>query len=142
MVVEGDGCGEGEEALGDACAEVVECPRAVAFEAEGAFEGPEDRFDALSDWGEVDVVLRFVFASGPDDRRVELGSFGGELAAGVALVADHRFAARPARAGEHFQGDSALVAFGEASVTALGVPSGANRPCNRNPQNMRLWEAQ
>ena len=32
--------------------------------------------------------------------------------------------------------------FGEVSANALGVPSGANRACKRNPKKWRLWLAQ
>ena len=47
-MVEVDAGGECEEALNDAGAEVVQGPRAVSFEAEEVFAGPEDRFDAAN----------------------------------------------------------------------------------------------
>jgi len=49
LVVEGDGGGEAEEALQDAFSEAGEGARAVAFEGEEVFAGPEDRLDALAD---------------------------------------------------------------------------------------------
>ena len=45
--------------------------------------------DALADRREVRAVAGFVLAARADDRGVELGDGCGELAAGVALVADH-----------------------------------------------------
>src|SRR5450755_3252295 len=65
LVVEGDGGSQAAEAGQDAFAEALEGAGAVAFEGQDVFGGPEDRFDALADRG-------------------------GELAAGVALVADQR----------------------------------------------------
>ena len=88
-VVEADRGGEGEEAGSDAGSEAVEGAGAVAFEGEEVFAGLEDRFDPLPDRGEVGPAGGFVFAAGPDDRGVEFGGGVFELAAGVALVADH-----------------------------------------------------
>src|ERR1041384_7881123 len=88
-VVEADRGGEGEEADSDSCAEAVKGAGAVAFEGEQVFAGLEDRFDPLPDRREVESLAGFVFAAGPDDRRVELGGELFELAAGVAFVAEH-----------------------------------------------------
>src|SRR5438093_5236102 len=88
-VVEGDcGC-ECEEADFDAGCEAVEGAGSVPFEREQVFAGLEDRFDALTDRCEVWPAGGFVLAARSDDRGVELGGGGFELAAGVALVADH-----------------------------------------------------
>src|SRR5580704_10011931 len=115
LVVEADGGCEGEEALEDAFSEAWEAAGAVAFEGEEVFAGPEDGFDPLPDWGEVKAVAGgFVFASRPDDGRVALADGGGEVAAGVALVADDRFAACALAAVEQFESDVAFVAFGGA----------------------------
>src|SRR5437667_3346349 len=86
-VVESDcGC-EREEADLDAGCEPVEGAGAVAFEGQQVFAGLEDRFDALTDWCEVGAAGGLVFAARADDRGVECGGGGFELAAGVALVA-------------------------------------------------------
>jgi hypothetical protein len=87
-VVEGDRCGEGEEACLDAGGEAVQGAGAVAFQGEQVFAGLEDRLDPLPDRGEVGSAGAFVFAVRPDDRGVKLGSrlfevsfprFGGQV---------------------------------------------------------------
>jgi hypothetical protein len=85
---------------------------AVAFEGQQFLACPEDRLDALPDRCEVWPVSGLVFAAGADDGRVELADGLGELAAGVAFVAEQRFASAAPAAGEHFERDVALVAFG------------------------------
>src|ERR1700722_2381189 len=112
LVVEADGGGEGEEALEDAFSEALEGAGAVAFEGEEVFAGPEDRFDPLADRGEVWAFSRFVFAARPDDGGVEGADAAGEVAAGVALVAEDRLAAVALAAFEQSQPDLALVVFG------------------------------
>src|SRR3954467_11654094 len=87
VVVEGDGCGEREEAAGDAGSEGVEGAGAVAFEGEDGFGGPEDALDALADRREVRPVTGFVFAGRAQDVGAEVGHAGFEGAAGIALVA-------------------------------------------------------
>jgi len=52
-MVECDGCGEREEAAGQAGSEAVQGAGAVAFEGEDVFGGPVDRFDALTDRREI-----------------------------------------------------------------------------------------
>src|SRR5438105_4099426 len=108
-VVEGDCCGEGEEAAADAGAEAVEGAGAVAFEGEQVFAGLEDRFDSLADWRQVRPAGLFVSTARPDDRRRE--GLGGafEVAAGVALVGDDGEVAVSFAALEQRQAD---VAFG------------------------------
>src|SRR5215207_9815048 len=93
LVVEADAGGEREQARGDADAEVAWRAGAVAFEAEQVLAGAEDGFDALPDGREVRAARGFVAAGGPQDGAAEGGDGGGELAAGVALVADDRLAA-------------------------------------------------
>src|SRR5688500_8578625 len=90
LVVEADAGGEDEEAEGDACGEVVEGAGAVSFEGEDVFAGAEDRFDALPDGRQVWPLLGFVAAGGAEDGGAEVGDGGGEVAAGVAFVADDR----------------------------------------------------
>ena len=89
LVVEGDGGGEGEEALEDACSQAGEGAGAVAFEGEDVFGGPEDAFDPLADRRDVRATAGFVLAEGPDDRGAEFQGVCLEVAAGVALVTDH-----------------------------------------------------
>src|SRR5215210_8648818 len=93
LVVERDAGGEGEEALEDAFSDPEQRACAVTFEREQLFAGREDRLDALPDRREVRPVAGLVLAARADDRRVELRDRVGELAAGVALVGEHGFAA-------------------------------------------------
>src|SRR5271165_1308997 len=88
FVVEGDACGEAEEALEDAFFDAVEGACAVAFEGEQVFAGPEDRLDPLPDRCEMGSLPGLVFAAGPHDRRVKVADSLCERAAGVALVAE------------------------------------------------------
>jgi hypothetical protein len=60
-------------------------------------------------WGPLSGL---VFAAGPDDRGVEFADSFGERAAGVALVAEHCFAAAALAAGEQFESELSLVALG------------------------------
>src|ERR1044072_5858727 len=60
FVVEHDLGSERGEACAQADAKVVERAGAVAFESENVFEGPEDRFDPLSDRSEMRPVGRGV----------------------------------------------------------------------------------
>src|SRR6266496_4663995 len=106
LVVEGDAGGEAEEALQDPFAEAGEGAGAVAFEGEQVFAGPEDRFDALADRGEVRSLAGFVAAAGSDDRGLQLAHGVGELAAGVALVAEDRLAAGALAEGEQLEARS------------------------------------
>jgi len=93
-VVQPDAGGQCEEFGGDPGAEAVEAAGVVAFEAEAAFEGPEDAFDALSDRRDVRAASGLVLAAGAHDRGAE-ALVGGvlELIAGVALVGDDQLAA-------------------------------------------------
>src|ERR1700735_4775899 len=100
LVVEGDGCCEGEEALQDALSEAGECSGAVVLEGEGALAGPEDALDALADRREVWATAGLVFAAGSQDRGVHVVEASGELASCVALIADQRDWAVPAGAGQ------------------------------------------
>src|ERR1700688_4064130 len=88
LVVQSDGCGEGEQALKDALSEAGKRPRAVALARERSLAAPEDRLDALGDRRELRPAPGLVLAPGPDDRGVELADTLRELASGVALVAD------------------------------------------------------
>ena len=94
----------------DPGSEVVGCAGSVAFEAQEVFAGHEDRFDPLPDRRQADARVGLVLASWSHDQAAELADGVFELLAGVALVADDRFAAgeRPRQQG---QGDFALRAI-------------------------------
>src|SRR3954454_11753315 len=88
-VVEGDGCGEGQEFGGQAAAQGVQLAGAVGFEAEHVLGRVDDALDALAQRGQVWAAAALVFAAGPDDAGVQGARRGLEGASGVALVADH-----------------------------------------------------
>jgi hypothetical protein len=72
------------------------------------------------------------------DRRAEALAGGlFEVAAGVALVADHQLAAVQPDL-EHAKRDVALLLW-RGEDRRSGVPSGAANRCRRMPQNLRLW---
>src|ERR1700678_4112961 len=98
LVVEGDRGGEAAEASQDAFAEAGEGAGAVAFEGEEVFAGPEDRFDPLADRREVRTATTFVFAVRTHERDAALVDRGGELTAGVSLIAEQYLAAVAAAA--------------------------------------------
>jgi len=102
-VVDRDACGERQEALSDAGAQVGQCAGAVALEGEDVLAGPKDRLDPLTDLREPRAGLRLVAARWPQDRRPELGRLKRELATGVALVADDRLAATALGPGQELQ---------------------------------------
>src|SRR5260221_8127280 len=111
-VVEREGGGQGQEALGDASAQVVKGAGAVALEGEDVLAGPEDRLDPLADRSEVDCAGGPVLASRPCDRGLELSDRFGEAAAGVALVADEDLPTDPVCTFEQLDPHLALVALG------------------------------
>src|SRR5664279_6622907 len=76
LVVEHDGGGERREPGAQADAEVVQGSSAVSFEGEDVLAGLEDRLDPLADRCEMRALAGLVFASGAQDRRVELGELG------------------------------------------------------------------
>src|SRR5574338_791677 len=115
-VVEADRGGEGEEAAVDAGAQAVQAAGGVAFEGEQVFAGVEDRFDPLSDWGEVGAAVGLVFAAGPDDRRLEVSRGLFELAAGVAFVADDGEGTVRIEAGEQLEADVSLGGLGRGEL--------------------------
>ena len=93
------------------------------------------RLDALADRREVRSVAGLVFAAGPDDRGAELGDGGGELAAGVALVAQQHLAAVAAAAGEQLEADVALVDLWARRASALwGAVRGEDRVQPKPPE--------
>src|SRR5215211_4483024 len=112
LVVEGDAGGEREQALADAGSEAVQRAGAVAFEGEQVFEGPEDALDALADWRQLRPWAGLVVAAWADDQRVAVEHSGVELAAGVALVADHDQRAGARAAVDQVQADIAFVGLG------------------------------
>src|ERR671922_263846 len=108
LVVEGDRGGPAE-AREDAFAQSGERAGAVAFEREQVFAGPEDRLDALADRRQMRAGAGFVLAARSDDRGAALADGGGELAPGVALVAQQRLAAAAPAALQQHQADVAFV---------------------------------
>src|SRR5574338_453688 len=111
-VVEADRCCECEEAHSDPGAEAVERAGAVAFEGEQVFAGLEDRLDSLPDWGEVGAAAGFVLAARAHNRCVEFRRELLELAAGVALVAEHVEVPGAAAAFKQREADLAFGRFG------------------------------
>ena len=84
-----------------------------------------------------------VFAAGSDDRGVQVADLVGELAAGVALIADQGHSRRGGGTrARSFRATSRSSRLGEARASALGVPSGAKIACSRKPQKKREWLAQ
>jgi hypothetical protein len=81
---------EGEEPLDDAGPESCGDAAAVAFEAELAFQGPDDGLDALAEPVRERARLLLVFAGGADQGQAE--AVAGEeflgFLAGQALVGD------------------------------------------------------
>ena len=70
-----------------------ECEQAGADAGEQVFAGEEDRLDPLADRCQPRPALGLVAAGWTDDPSAQAGDCFGELAAGVALVADDRLAA-------------------------------------------------
>jgi hypothetical protein len=139
LVVEGDRGGEAAEAGEDAFSEPGEGAGAVAFEGEEVFAGPEDRLDPLSDRREVRPLTGLVFAARPDDRGAQLVDFGGELAAGVVLVAEQHFAAVAAAALEQQQADLAVVDLrGSELERPWGAVGGEDRVQPESPEEPRM----
>jgi hypothetical protein len=122
LVVEGDGCCEGEQALEDALSEPWEGACAVALEGEDVLAGPEDALDALAYRCEVRSTTGLVSAAGSEDRRVQLAGLGGELASGVALVADQCHRAVTAAASQQLDRDLTLILLGRGERERSGRP--------------------
>src|SRR5215218_1912917 len=119
-VVERDRGGQREELAGQAGAQGVQLARAVVFEAEHVLGCPEDALHALADRGQVRSLAGFVLAAGSDDQDVQRGRIGLELAAGVALVADHGQRAGALDTREHVQRDLALGCLGAGQRERAG----------------------
>src|SRR5437868_4113360 len=111
LVVVGYAGGEREESYADPDAQVVQGAGAVAFEAEGAFGGLDDRFDALAHAGDDWCLPGLGFAVWSDDRCSQFGRGGLELMTGVALVGEHGLAAMQS-VGQERDRDLPLAAFG------------------------------
>ena len=97
---------EGEEPLDDAGPEPCGDAAAVAFEAELAFQGPDDGLDALSEPVRERARLLVVFAGGADQGQAQAVA-GEELLGalpGQALVGDDGGAGRGAVRRLAFQG--------------------------------------
>ncbi len=81
------------------------------------------------------AVCGFVFAGGADDRGAELVDFGGELAAGVALVAEQRLAAAALAALKQHERDVTLVdLWGGQLQGAWGAVGGDDRVQPKTPE--------
>src|SRR5579872_7480361 len=134
LVVEGDGGGEAAEPGEDPGSDAGEGAGAVAFEGEQVFAGPEDRFNALADRGEVRSLPGLVFAAWPDDRGVEVLDAGLELTAGVALVTEQREVPVTAQAFKNPNSDRAPVDLWGTQLKRAGRASGLKNACSLNPQ--------
>src|SRR5512144_745615 len=110
-VVERDGCGECQEAAGQAGPEPVQRASSVAFEGEDVLGRPVDRLDALADRCEVQSLAGLVFATWAMDAGVQGGEVGLELLAAEVLVADQRqeLAGLASAARDQLQADVLLV---------------------------------
>ena len=108
-VVEADAGRQAEEAREDALAQAGHGARSVALQGEQVLAGPEDRLDALADGGEVRAAAGLVGARRTRHSHAEIGGGSGELAAGVALVADEQLTAAAAT-GQQFKADLTLIA--------------------------------
>src|SRR3954462_932758 len=137
-VVEVDAGGEREQALQDAGAQVVQGASAVAFEGEQVLGGPVDRLDALTQRRDVRGVVGFIGSGGADQGGTQRGDGGGELPAGVALVA---ITVSPPRSvpGSSSSATSRSGRSAPTSRMARGVPSRPNAVCRRIPKKKRLW---
>src|SRR5215212_1458019 len=138
LVVEGNAGCEREQAYGDADEQVVWCAGAVPLEGEQVFAGPEDGLDPLPDRRQVRPALRFAASRWADDRRAKAGDGVGEVAAGVAFVADDRSPPRSA-CGSSLSATSRSGRSAATRAAARGVPSLAQARCRRLPQNQREW---
>src|SRR3954454_13005862 len=90
LVVEQDAGGQAQQPAADPGAEALEGAGAVLFQTELVFQAPEDALDPLPDGGQSWLAgdCRLVRAARPADRDPVAGGGGGQLAAGVPLVAD------------------------------------------------------
>jgi hypothetical protein len=135
LVVEGDAGGEGAEACEDAFSETGQGAGAVAFQRQEVFAGPEDALDALADRREVRAVAGLVFAARSDERGAAVGDLGGELAAGVALVAEQCFVAVAVGAVEEFEADFAFVDLRRGELQrSRGAVGGEDRVQPKAPE--------
>src|SRR5436309_4598228 len=120
LMVESDCGGQAEKPLQDALAQASECAGAVALEGENVLADPEDRLDPLADRRQVWPSAGLVLAARAHDGRLQLGHGCGELASGIALVADERLAAVALAASEQPQRDLALIALGRGQRECSG----------------------
>src|SRR5215213_2814743 len=116
LVVEGDRGGQTAKAREDAFPEPGERAGAVAFEREQVFAGPEDRLDTLADRRQMRAAAGFVLAARSDDRGAACADGGGEVSAGVALVAQQRLAAAAPAAFQQHEADVAFVELGRGQL--------------------------
>jgi hypothetical protein len=136
LMVERDGSGEAAEAREDPFAQAGEGASAVSLEGEEVFAGPEDRFDPLSDRCEVWSLPGLVFAARTHECGVALGDLGGEVAAGVALIAEQRLAAVALAAVQQDQADLALIKLGGAQLQgAWGAVGREDRGRSESPRS-------
>jgi len=110
-MVEADAGGQAEEASEHALAQAGQSTSSMAFQREQILAGPEDRFDALADGSQVGAASGIVPSRRTHDEDAVLGGGGGELAPGVALVADQDLAA-VRRAPEELERHLAFAAGG------------------------------
>ena len=91
--------------------------------AQEVFAGEEGRLDSLPDRGEVWPVLWFVAAGRSEHGRAECGHGLGELASGVAFIADDRLAT-PECPRQQRERDLAFGPVGSDERCSSGCPVG------------------
>src|SRR5690349_22505043 len=114
LVVEHDAGSEAQQPAADPGAEALKGAGAVLFQAELAFQAPEHAFDPLPDRGEAQLPGggRLVLAARSADGDPVAGSVECQLAAGIALVADHGVGVAGQPRQQLVAGDVAFLAVG------------------------------
>ena len=120
LVIEHDAGRQREKTLEDALPDTGEGTRAVAFEGQDVLAGPKDRLNPLADRGKVHAVSGLVGASGTHDRGIHLTDGVGEIAAGIALIAQEGLAARSLTTRQQLEAHLALVAVGRGQTQSPG----------------------
>src|SRR5487761_2172243 len=139
LVIEHDAGGQGEKTLEDALPDTGEGTRAVAFEGQDVLAGPKDRLNPLADRGEVHVGAGLVGASGTHDRGMHLTDSVGEIAAGIALIAQEGLATRSLTTRQQLEAHLALVAPRRGQTQSPGgAVGGEDRVQPEPPKKARM----
>jgi len=141
LVVEANAGSQAQKTLQDALLDARKGAGAMAFEGEQVLASPKDRFDALTNRGEMQIRAGLVLAARTHDGGTHLTNGTCECATGVALVAQKRLASGAPAPGEQLQPDLAFVTLGRGEGQRSWGPSGAKIACRRNPQKYRECEA-